>query len=543
MPKGIPVTKTKSPLERLGKVIVPVGARVFPDTVCSEYPEGIPIPDGLRIRTERGVEVRFIYEGERISETVRGVPTVAFVREVARKRERIQQLIGLGKFGQQEYAEEFPESRKVREASQVEAKRPVTVGEALEDWYQTRIGTIESNTESDHIRAIRNQLMPLQFPSGLFKDSDFLKPRADYIPPESWSLSRYQGGPARPVDAKNTKILAHLPVTLLSDLAVNKIREALLQEVGQKRVNNLMGPLRGAMERQALLGNISRNPFELLKPLKNSNIMLKHDAKSGLKASCSNLDAPLPDMDLKGFQQVEGEVDPFDESEVLKILGHLDGSMVNQMTFAFWTGLRTGETIALRINDIDFQNERILVRRSLSRGVLKSTKTNKQRWVQLLPPAKEAIAAQIRLFGAPEGWVFPNPFTKKRWANDSKITKRWQKAVEKSGVRYRRPYQTRHTYASMMLSAGENVMYVAGQMGHADWSMLIKVYGRWIPSGAAKQAGELVAQANEENWRVLLHLANSRSNVASEPDDYEGDGEAEEDGLVESDDLADELVD
>ena len=77
------------------------------------------------------------------------------------------------------------------------------------------------------------------------------------------------------------------------------------------------------------------------------------------------------------------------------------------MTFAFWSGLRTGETIGLRLNDIDFKNERILVRRSVSRGVLKSTKTNKQRWVKLLSPAKEAIVAQIKLLGAPEGWVFP----------------------------------------------------------------------------------------------------------------------------------------
>ena len=55
-------------------------------------------------------------------------------------------------------------------------------------------------------------------------------------------------------------------------------------------------------------------------------------------------------------------------------------------------------------------------------------------------------------------------------------------AVKKAGVRYRRPYQTRHTYASMMLSAGEHPMWVAGQMGHSDWTMIARVYGRWMPS-------------------------------------------------------------
>jgi integrase len=47
-------------------------------------------------------------------------------------------------------------------------------------------------------------------------------------------------------------------------------------------------------------------------------------------------------------------------------------------------------------------------------------------------------------------------------------------------VKYRCPYQTRHTFASMMLSSGKNPMWVASQMGHADWGMIRKVYGRWI---------------------------------------------------------------
>lgn len=53
--------------------------------------------------------------------------------------------------------------------------------------------------------------------------------------------------------------------------------------------------------------------------------------------------------------------------------------------------------------------------------------------------------------------------------------------IKKAGVRYRNPYQTRHTYASMMLSAGENPLWVVTQMGHRDTEMIIKHYGRWIP--------------------------------------------------------------
>lgn len=65
--------------------------------------------------------------------------------------------------------------------------------------------------------------------------------------------------------------------------------------------------------------------------------------------------------------------------------------------------------------------------------------------------------------------------------------------MKKAGVRYRRPYQTRHTYASMMLSAGEHPMWVAKQMGHTDWTMIARVYGRWMPQADqnAGRKGEL----------------------------------------------------
>jgi integrase len=48
-------------------------------------------------------------------------------------------------------------------------------------------------------------------------------------------------------------------------------------------------------------------------------------------------------------------------------------------------------------------------------------------------------------------------------------------------ITYRNIYQCRHTYASTLLSNGENIWFVATQMGHIDTEMLIKRYGHWIP--------------------------------------------------------------
>ena len=72
-------------------------------------------------------------------------------------------------------------------------------------------------------------------------------------------------------------------------------------------------------------------------------------------------------------------------------------------------------------------------------------------------------------------------------------------ALRKGGVRYRNPYQTRHTWASMMLSAGEHPMWVASQMGHKDWGMIRRHYGRWIPDADPTAGGRAVAHFYSKN--------------------------------------------
>lgn len=56
----------------------------------------------------------------------------------------------------------------------------------------------------------------------------------------------------------------------------------------------------------------------------------------------------------------------------------------------------------------------------------------------------------------------------------------WKNIVRRSGIRYRTVYQLRHTFACWNLTADGNIVFIAKQMGHADYSMLIRVYGRWM---------------------------------------------------------------
>jgi len=527
MPKGIPAAKPKSTLDRIAKNLVLPGLKILPGSESTEFPQGIPLPDGVRVRTDRGVEIRFYQEGRRMSETVRGRPTVAFLMEVARKRDRIQQLIGLAKFGDAEYLEEFPDSPRFQKRQDVTEEAVMTVGQALDDWFSSRAGTVGQNTERDYELAIRNQLKPFKFNESTINLADFVSFTRDVQFNEKLTLERHLGGPARQVNPHDHHVLGQLPVALLTDVIINAIRKQILAEgLSIKRVKNLMAPLKGAVTRQVKLKKLAINPFDLVEPLQDCSAPKVRDDSP---RSMDSLDAPLPGDDIASFLSAEGDPDPFSAEEIMAIIGQLEAAMANQMTFAFWAGLRTGEVIALRACDLQLSQNRIMVRRSLSRGVLKSPKTGKERWVNLVPPAKIALEAQLALLKAPDGWVFPNPFTKQRWKNESKITRRWTAALARAGIRYRRPYQTRHTFASMMLSAGENIMYVAQQMGHADWSMLVKVYGHWMPSGGLQAAGSLVAAAHASHWPKLLDLLSSRpvENPNSDSEDDDTDLEAE----------------
>jgi integrase len=125
--------------------------------------------------------------------------------------------------------------------------------------------------------------------------------------------------------------------------------------------------------------------------------------------------------------------------------------------------------------------------------------------VKLLPPALEALTAQkVHSFLA-GGIVFFNPLHGKAWEGDQAIrNSAWAPAIKRSGVRYRNPYQTRHTYASMMLSAGESPIWVAQQMGHSDVTMIFRNYGRWIEAKDADSGQKAVAMfsaANDKNVR------------------------------------------
>lgn len=190
----------------------------------------------------------------------------------------------------------------------------------------------------------------------------------------------------------------------------------------------------------------------------------------------------------------EDHVDPFSKDEQAAILQAVTGQARNMLQFAFWTGLRTSELVALEWGDIDWRRGNAVVTRAITQAAKEAETTKTRagtREVKLLGPAIEALKAQREHTQLHiSGRVFLNPRTGEPWEGDQAIRKTlWTHALKRAKVRYRNPYQTRHTYASMMLSAGEHPRWVAEQMGHSDLHMIFRVYARWMPD-ANPQAGQ-----------------------------------------------------
>ncbi len=196
--------------------------------------------------------------------------------------------------------------------------------------------------------------------------------------------------------------------------------------------------------------------------------------------------------------KTEDDVDPFTSEEREAILNACrDPQHRNLFEFAFWTGLRTSELVALTWEDIDFlRNEaRINKARTQDAEAPETTKTRQGvRDIKLLAPALAALQRQKTITFLAGGVIFRDPRTGEPWTGDEPIRQGpWKTALKKAGVRYRRPYQTRHTYASMMLTAGEPLGWVANQMGHRDLTMLARCYGRWIKSATPDVGNKAVA--------------------------------------------------
>jgi integrase len=203
------------------------------------------------------------------------------------------------------------------------------------------------------------------------------------------------------------------------------------------------------------------------------------------------------DNPLEGIENGKHQAtppDPLSVEEMHKILADLrkryDAQVANYFEFAFLTGMRPEELIALRWDDVDWTHGTIRVERAKTfKGGIKPIKTYAVRDVDLVGRAMEVLREQkahtFMKAGRQEDWengeIFGNPNTERPWHDErSQRDHFWQPCLKRVGIRMRRPYQTRHTYATTALMGGVNPAYISRQMGHKSAKMLFSVYAKWI---------------------------------------------------------------
>ncbi|WP_367156174.1 tyrosine-type recombinase/integrase [Methylomonas sp. HYX-M1] len=192
---------------------------------------------------------------------------------------------------------------------------------------------------------------------------------------------------------------------------------------------------------------------------------------------------PIRDFSFKRIEPPkEDHVDPLTKDEVAVLLGSIDGPFKNFCQFAIWTGLRTSELVALEWCDIDFIRGVIRISKAKTQDArqAETTKTKSgTRDIKLLPPALEALQRQkphTFMLARQVFMIDGKPFT-----GAVHVWREWKRALHRAGIRYRNPYQTRHTFASFMLSAGENINWLAKQMGHTKVTTTLQHYARFMP--------------------------------------------------------------
>jgi integrase len=191
--------------------------------------------------------------------------------------------------------------------------------------------------------------------------------------------------------------------------------------------------------------------------------------------------------------------------EVEALLDALDERWSTLVSVLAYTGLRPGEALALRWADVGKTTLRVERALSLCDSSEQGTKTDTSRTVQLLAPVKADLTAWRLRSGRPAktALVFPHPsgatWSKTLWGNwrrrefqpaaaaaglatmttttirvDQRSRKRQQQTYDGP-----RPYDLRHTFASLLLAEGRAIHYVAEQLGHGA-EQTLRTYGHVI---------------------------------------------------------------
>ncbi len=200
-----------------------------------------------------------------------------------------------------------------------------------------------------------------------------------------------------------------------------------------------------------------------------------------LNEAANRFEFTSPYHGIKSLKVKKVDIEPFTLDEVKLILKEVREDYRNYITIRFFTGLRSSEINGLQWKFVDFERRQILIRHAWVVNELIYTKNDGSfRTVDMSELVYKTLQKQKEVTGSND-FVFCS--TKLTPLNGNNFARRiWKPLLNYLELRYRRPYQTRHTAATLWLAAGESPEWIARQMGHTTTEMLFSVYSRFVPN-------------------------------------------------------------
>jgi integrase len=215
----------------------------------------------------------------------------------------------------------------------------------------------------------------------------------------------------------------------------------------------------------------------------------------------------------------ERETKAFTAEELRAVLAQIKADYPREFPlFAFLarSGCRIGEALGLKWADLG--RDEVTVSRQRTRGRIETPKGGDARVVHLTDHPDLTAAAPV-LADVPtilrHAEVAEKAAALKRGQpvsefcfvtstghpeNESNVRRILSRAAAKAQVSRLSPHAFRHSFGSLLLSAGESPEYVSRQMGHADLKITISTYGRWLPTRSTRAAAPV---ARPESGKVI----------------------------------------